>query len=312
MSCPTGCRGTIFKCVCLEKIKQAGKSVENFEDQPENCDFFLEIGQSQILKYVDAIGKWCVFTKQDILDMGWEFPLYFFIQEGAEQCMIYCIEEEDYGCQPARKLRDICDMIDGDKIFDCCGQTFYTLENDKWIEDCEVIGNTGPTGPQGEQGPQGGQGSQGNTGSQGEKGNTGPISPYPSDLFAADTPGIGLGNFTFFSNELYDTGNNFNPATGIYTVPSNGFYEFMFNVSVSYTATITDTFICQLLVDNVGVTGGTVESIDITNTLRYLHVSLGIQLQLVSGQTVRVLAAAQSGTTSEALIDGFFYGRRIL
>ncbi len=295
MSCPTGCRGTIFKCICLEKIKQAGKSVENFEGQPQDCDFFLEIGQSQLLKYIESLGKWCVFTKQDILDMGLEFPLCFFILEGEQQCMIYCIEEEDYGCLPARKLRDICNMIDGDKIFDCCTQTFFTLRDDKWTVDCEVTGVTGPTGPKGCTGP------------IGPTGPPGPQIQFKTTIVPSQNVASNASlSPVLFNVPTFNVGGGF--AANVFTVPVGGAGFYHFNVLSSWTLLSGSTLFGSLDI----LVNGSLGDTDIHHNTAVVTqgFGFGVDLQLSDGDVVSIQFRnniMSSGTVS-GNTGGFFSG----
>lgn len=76
----------------------------------------------------------------------------------------------------------------------------------------------GPTGPKGERGQQGPPGTPGNRN-------------LSNAFYAYKSTSTFTGN-VIFDIERYDTHNNYDPTTGLYTIPQTGLYEFSYNLIV--------------------------------------------------------------------------------
>lgn len=93
-------------------------------------------------------------------------------------------------------------------------------------------------GPKGDQGPPGVMGPKGEKGEPGIAGIPAREPPVPnfSAFFASLTSNIGpfkQDQDLVFSHIITNFGNNYDPNTGVYTVPFNGFYQFFATISAT-------------------------------------------------------------------------------
>lgn len=112
-------------------------------------------------------------------------------------------------------------------------------------------GPQGPTGPAGAPGPMGAQGPTGNpgaTGPTGPVGDTGPTGPYaPLIGFSAiNIETSVIRSISLFSGQdvgvIFNIQNGFDPTTGVFTAPINGYYLITGDFSYTYNSTFPAQF----------------------------------------------------------------------
>ena len=113
-----------------------------------------------------------------------------------------------------------------------------------------------------------------------------------------------------FGNELFDQNGDFNPSTGIFTVPVNGNYQFNCTLRLdnidsapayySIFFRTPNTFVPFLFDPDMQSGGG---------DLAYVAVSLSTMLNLTAAETVEVRIQQASGTAqTDVITDSFFSG----
>lgn len=165
-----------------------------------------------------------------------------------------------------------------------------------------VQGPRGPPGLLGATGPQGIQGLQGADGAQGIQGPTGPEYQVTVASTAKDgTIGVLAIGRTVYTNytELLDLANNFDPVTGIFTVPTTGFYQISGDIntallglgaSITYSIDVNDTSVID--VPALLVVGST---FSFSKTI-ILNLTAGDQIVLSMNATILVSVSTNSAS----------------
>lgn len=105
-----------------------------------------------------------------------------------------------------------------------------------------------------------------------------------------------------FDGELFDTRNQYNNSTGIFTCSVPGYWQFNSCLRMSSTTAITNA-ILQITHNSTGYR--TQQTIDPSSTCTTFGLSASIILQLAASDTVQIQGfAATSGTLTFAIVGG--------
>lgn len=139
----------------------------------------------------------------------------------------------------------------------------------------------------------------------------------PASFFEANavlqngtTTGDGAVYTILFATEVYDEGSDFVGATGIFTAPTAGYYQFSVNVDAEGLDNVptmaTLAVVCSVGADHVCVVGNP--------TVDELNINRSFSTHLSASETVRVnltITGASADTVVDILATSSFAGYRI-
>lgn len=166
-------------------------------------------------------------------------------------------------------------------------------------------GPIGPTGATGDMGPQGPTGEKGATGNQGVPGATGPAAPAVSFKAymkaSADTIANQSAKFFVCDTAVWNDGNAYNPATGIFTAPTTGLYHY--DLNIVFNAPPTSGAVYLYVIANGGLVEMNAFELVAGSVLSHVHLSSDVKLN--AGGTLRMQLVNASGTT-QYIYNGMF------
>ena len=112
-----------------------------------------------------------------------------------------------------------------------------------------------------------------------------------ADLTTTDFNEVQLIDFA----ESHDDGNNFDQSTGVYTIPSDGVYQFIVNVEWSATTTLSDVIALIRLKNNAAIFQQSVQRIQLNSSFPSNTTVLGI-VKANAGDAITFHALYSSGT----------------
>lgn len=131
--------------------------------------------------------------------------------------------------------------------------------------------------------------------------------PYKFSVYRNAGANTGSGAFAIiaFDTELFDTNNNFNTGTGIYTTPVNGFYHFDFACLAAMSGATQSVVTAIFVNGNIKAVG----SRSLSPSASSLGSSGSKLIQLTAGDTVEVrVFGSVAGAIAVTEYDTYFTG----